>query len=85
MAESKLREQSMDFAVSIINLVKDLKLKKKILSLIRLAEAEPLLVQIFEKLSMLTEKPILPLNCKLPSKKPMKQDIGLNFCIKQIT
>ncbi len=29
MAESKLREQSMDFAVSIINLVKDLKLKKR--------------------------------------------------------
>ena len=29
MAESKLRDQSLDFAVSIINLVKDLKLKKE--------------------------------------------------------
>ena len=29
MSESKLRTQSMDFAVSIINLVKDLKLKKE--------------------------------------------------------
>ncbi len=29
MSESKLREQSMDFAVSIINLVKELKLKKE--------------------------------------------------------
>ncbi len=29
MSESKLREQSMDFAVSVINLVKELKLKKE--------------------------------------------------------
>lgn len=29
MSESKLRTQSMDFAVSIINLVKELKLKKE--------------------------------------------------------
>ncbi len=29
MAESKLRDQSMEFAVSIINLVKELKLKKE--------------------------------------------------------
>lgn len=29
MSESKLRKQSMDFAVSIINLVKDLKLKRE--------------------------------------------------------
>ena len=29
MSESKLRDMSMDFAVSIINLVKELKLKKE--------------------------------------------------------
>ena len=59
MSESKLRTQSMDFAVSIINLVKFLKKNGSPLFLIKSAEAAQVSAPIFVKRSMLTAKLIL--------------------------
>lgn len=64
MRNDKLSVCSMDFAVEIIALVKDLKLKKALLQ-IRLAEAEHRLVQTYMKLNMLTEKQTLYQKCRL--------------------
>ena len=76
MSESKLRSQSMDFAVSIINLVKVLKEKKNPLFPTKSAEAAPLLEQTFVRLNTLTVKQILLPSFKSRLRKPMKQDIG---------
>ena len=65
MSESKLRTQSMDFAVSIINLVKYLKENASLSSPTKSAEAAPLSVQISVKHNMPTEKLTLFRNCKL--------------------
>ncbi len=65
MSESKLRTQSMDFAVSIINLVKCLKEKRESIISNQMAEAAPLSVQISVKHNMPTEKLTLFRNCKL--------------------
>lgn len=59
MREDKLSIQSMDFAVDIINLVKELKTKKKALFLIKLVEAGRQSAPISEKLTTLTELLIL--------------------------
>ena len=64
MREDKLSIQSMDFAVDIINLVKELKLKKKVLFQTKSVEAEHQLVLTLERLTMLTE-----LLISLPSSK----------------
>ncbi len=84
MAESKLREQSMDFAVSIINLVKDLKTKHESIISNQIGRSGTSIGANIREASMLTEKPTSPPNCKLPSKKPMKRNIGLNFYIEHI-
>ena len=55
MREDKLSIQSMDFSVDIINLVKELKLKKKVLFQTKSVEAEHQLVLTLERLTMLTE------------------------------
>ena len=85
MSESKLRTQSMDFAVQIISLVKSLKEKENLLSPIKSAEAVLLSGQISVRRSMHMAKQILLQNFKLRSKKQMKQAIGLNCYIGQIT
>ena len=59
MSESKLRTQSMDFAVSIINLVKFLKKNENRLFPIKSAEAVLPLELISAKRNMLTAKRIL--------------------------
>ena len=76
MREDKLSIQSMDFAVDIINLVKELKSKKKVLFQIKSEEAEHQSVQTFVKHIMLTEQQILSQSFKLLWKSQMKQDIG---------
>ena len=85
MSESKLRTQSMDFAVSIINLVKYLKEKRESIISNQIGSDAHLSVQISVKHNMLTAKQTSLQNCKLLSKKQTKPDIGWNCCLKQIT
>ena len=59
MSESKLRTQSMDFAVQIISLVKSLKEKENLISPIKSAEAVLPSAQIFARHRMRTAKQIL--------------------------
>ena len=59
MSESKLKTQSMDFAVRIISLVKSLKEKEYLLSQTKSAEAVLPSAQIFARHSMRTAKQIL--------------------------
>ena len=65
MSESKLRTQSMDFAVQIISLVKSLKEKENLLSPIKSAEAVLLSGQISVRRSMHTVRLILLPSFKL--------------------
>ena len=77
MAESKLRELSMEFSVDIINLVKYLKSNHESpLLQIKSVEAALPSVQIFVKLNMHTAQLILFLKCRSPSKKRTKRVIG---------
>ena len=59
MSESKLRTQSMDFAVQIISLVKSLKEKENLISPIKSAEAVLPSAQISARHSMHMAKQIL--------------------------
>ena len=79
MFESKLRSQSMDFAVQIINLVKALKEKRESIISNQIGRST------FVRHSMLTVRQTLLPSFKQHLKKQMRQDIGWNFYIRKIT
>ena len=75
MSESKLRSQSMDFAVSIINLVKVLKEKRESIISNQIGRSGTS-AQTSVRHSMRTARRILLPSFKLHSRKQTKQDIG---------
>ena len=82
MANDKLSEQSMDFAVQIINLVKQLREQRESILSNRIGRRVHQSGTIFVKPNMLTVLRTLFRKCNLPLKKQMKQAIDLNFYIK---
>ena len=68
MANDKLSEQSMDFAVQIINLVKQLKEQRESIISNQMAEAARRSARIFVKLNMHTVRRILFPKCRLPQR-----------------
>jgi len=85
MSESKLRAQSMDFAVSIINLVKHLKEKRESIISNQIVRSGTSIGANIREAQYAHGKQTLLLRCKSPSKKQTKPDIGWNCCSKQIT
>ena len=65
MSNDKLAEQSMDFAVQIVNLVKQLKEKRESIISNQIGRNGTSFVQIFVRLSMHTARLILYLKCRL--------------------
>ncbi len=76
MANDKLSEQSMDFAVQIINLVKQLKEQRESIISNQIGRAAHLSVQIFVRPNMRTARQTLSQKCRSHSKKQMKRVIG---------
>ena len=75
----------MDFAVSIINLVKVLKEKRESIISNQIGRSGTSIGAIFARLNTLTVKQILLPSFKLHTKKQTKRDIGWSFCIRQNT
>lgn len=65
MRESKLRTQSMDFAISIVNLVKSLKEKRESIISNQIGRSGTSIAPTFVRHSMPTEKRILLRSSKL--------------------
>ena len=87
MRNDKLSVQSMDFAVSIINLVKSLKEKRESIISNQIGRSGTSIganIPTSVRHSMLTARRILLLNYRLLSRKQMKPDIGWNCSTKQI-
>ena len=76
MAENKLAELSMDFAVKVLKLTYGMKGHYSIVN--QLERSATSLEPISVRLSMLTADRISLLNCKLHSRNAMKQNIGWN-------
>ena len=85
MRDDKLSVQSMDFAVSIINLVKERKRKKETIISNQINRSGTSIGANFREAQYTHGKADFVSNFRSPSKKPMKRDTGLNFYIKQIT
>ena len=85
MSESKLRNLSMDFSVQIINLVKDLKAKHESVISNQIGVPAHPSALTYTKQTTRREKRILSQNLRSRARKPVKQGIGLNFCIGQGT
>ena len=79
MANDKLSDQSMEFAVQIINLVKMLKEQRESIVSNQIGRSGTSIGANIREV-----KRILYQNCKLRLKKQMKQDIGWSCFIKQI-
>ena len=79
MAESKLRELSMEFSVDIINLVKFLKSNHESVIANQIGRSGTSIGANITRHSMRKAKRILYPSLKLPSKKQAKRDIGLNL------
>lgn len=84
MAESKLRELSMDFSVEIINLVKYLKSNRETIIANQIGRSGTSIGANICRHSMRKAKKILYQSLKSLSKKQMKPGIGLNCYIRQI-
>ena len=80
MAESKLAVASLDFAVKILKLCDGIKGRYSIVN--QLERSATSIVQIFVRRITLIVNLILFLNYKYHSKSVMKQNIGLNLCLK---
>ncbi len=76
MSESKLRTQSMDFAVSIINLVRYLKEKRESIIANQIGRSGTSIGANIREAQYAPARRTLSQNCKSPSKKPMKPGIG---------
>ena len=85
MSESKLRTQSMDFAVQMIGLVKALKGKRESIISNQIGRSGTSIGANIRRRSMHMARQTLLRNSKLRSKKQMKPAIGLNCSTRQIT
>ncbi len=83
MAESKLRELSMEFSVDIINLVKYLKANHESVIANQIGRSGTSIGANIHEAQYARAKKILYPSLKLPSKKQAKRDIGLNFYIER--
>ena len=85
MKENKLSELSMDFSVEIINLVKDLKAKHESVISNQIGRSGTSIgANIYEANYAQGKKDFIS-KLEICSRKPVKQGIGLNFCIGQGT
>lgn len=84
MANDKLSDQSMEFAVQIINLVKMLKEQRESIVSNQIGRSGTSIGANIREAKYAMVKRILYQNCKLRLKKQMKQDIGWSCFIKQI-
>ncbi len=85
MSESKLRVQSMDFAVSIINLVKYLKEKRESIISNQIGRSGTSIGDNIREAQYAHGKADFIANSKSLLKKQMKPVIGLNYFTRQIT
>ena len=85
MSESKLRSQSMDFAVQIINLVKALKEKRESIISNQIGRSGTSIGANIREAQYAHVRRILLPSFKLHSRKQTKRDIGWSFCIRQTT
>ena len=83
MAESKLRELSMDFSVDIINLVKYLKSNHQTIIANQIGRSGTSIGANIHEAQYAQGKKDLYLSSKLPLKKQVKRVIGLNFYIER--
>ena len=85
MSESKLRTQSLDFAVSIINLVKSLKAKHETIIANQIGRSGTSIGANIREAQYAHGTADFVAKRKSPSRKQTRQAIGWNCCIKQTT
>lgn len=83
MSESKLRVQSMEFAVSIIKLVKAVKEKRESIISNQIGRSGTSIGANIREAQLPTVRQTLLRSCKLPSRKQMRRGIGWNSCSEQ--
>lgn len=85
MSESKLRDMSLDFAVSIINLVKELKLKKENIISNQIGRSGTAIGANIREAQYAHGTADFVSKLQIALKEATRRVIGLNFYIKQIT